>query len=126
MTTTMNQLLVLALAVVLAIGVTAVAAGRAAARGRRPWLPLAAVWVAVALPPYAIHPEFTARSLVSVVLPLVPLGVTALASEMEVRRGCSLRRAGSVAVGLGVVVAVVTPFLVLSFSRLLCAATDCL
>jgi hypothetical protein len=121
----MLQLLVLALALTLVLGVTAVAAGRAAARGRQPWLPLAVVWLGVALLHYVVRPELTGRTAASALAALAPLGVTALATDLEVRRGCSLRRAGSVAILLGLIVAAVTPFFVLSLSRLLCAATDC-
>ena len=122
----MLQLLALALALVLALGVAAVVTGRAAVRGRQPWLPLVVVWLGVALPQYVVRPELTTDSVVTALMLLAPLGVTALATDLEVRRGCSLRRAGSLAVLLGMTVAAATPFLVLSLSRLLCAATDCL
>jgi hypothetical protein len=57
---------------------------------------------------------------------LAPLGVTALTTDAEVRRGCSLRRAGSVAVLVGVIAGVATPFLLSYLLRLLCiAASGC-
>ncbi len=119
-------LLVLSIALVLALGATAVAVGRATRRGRRPWLPLAVVWLGIALPQYVVRPEITTRSVVAALVLLAPLGVTALATDAEVRRGCSLRRASSVAVLLGVIAGAATPFLLSYLSRLLCtAAGDC-
>ena len=97
---------------------TAVGAGRAAARGNRPWLPLAASWLGVTLTQYAANPAATIWPDVNLAL-LAPLGVAALAAEAEVRRGCSLWRAGSLAVVLGAAVAAVTPFLIALLSMIL-------
>ena len=119
-----GSLIVLLLALVLALGATAVAVGRATPRGRRPWLPLAVGWLGVALPQYVVRPEITIRSVAATLLLLAPLGVTALAADAEVRRGCSLWRASSVAVLLGVTVGVATPFLLSYLLRLLCAAVS--
>lgn len=121
----MLEALALAFAFVLALGVAAVAAGQAAARGRQPWLPLVVVWLGIALPQYLLRSELTGRFVVAALSLLAPLGVTVLATEFEVRRGCSLQRAGSVAVILGVTVAAATPLLVSYISRVLCAATEC-
>jgi hypothetical protein len=120
----MLQLLTLALTLVVVLSVAAVAAGQAAARGRQPWIPLTVVWLATGLPQYLVRPELTGPSVVAAVWLLAPLGVTVLATDLEVRRGCSLRRAGGVAVLLGASVAAATPFLISHISRLLCAATD--
>ncbi len=114
--------LVLVLALVLILGATAFAVGRAALGGRRPWLPLAVVWLCVSLPQYVVHSEITTRSVAAGLLLLAPLGVTALAVDAEVRRGCSLRRAGSVAVLLGVTAGVATPFILSGLLRLIYGA----
>ena len=121
----MSDILVIVAAVALALGVTAVAVGRWAARGRRPWLPLLLVWLGLASPFYVARPELTLPSVGSALMLLAPLGVTALATSLEVGRGCSLRRAGSVAVILGLLVAAAAPFLISSSMRLLCAASEC-
>ena len=120
----MSQVLILALIILVVLGVAAVVAGRAAARGRNPWIALTLAWLAATLPAFVVRSEFTSRSALSALSLLAPLGVTILATHMEVRRGCSLRRAGSVAVLLGLTVAAATPFLTAQMAHLLRAATD--
>ena len=105
------QLLVWSLALVPALTAVAVAAGHAASRGQRPWLPLAGIWVAVVLAQYLARVGPRSFPLGAAVFVLAPLGVVALAVEMEVKRGCSLWQAGSVAVALGIAAAVTLPFL---------------
>ena len=110
------QLLIWPFALLPALSAVAVATGRAAARGQRPWRTLAGIWLAVALAQYLLAQQFArpvrpAHLLSGTLVLLVPLGVAALVVEMEVQRGCSLRQAGSVAVLLGVAVAAALPFL---------------
>jgi hypothetical protein len=101
----------------------AVGAGRAATRGTRPWIPLAASWLGVALTQYLANPAARIRPAAALAL-LAPLGVAALAAEAEVRRGCSLWWAGSLAVILGAAVTAATPFLIAGLSMILvCPAT---
>jgi hypothetical protein len=93
----------------LGICAVAVAAGKAALRGQRPWVSLAIIWLGVALPQDALARQAPWHSLASALVLLAPLGVAALAAELEVQRGCSVWRAGS----LGVVIASATGVLVL-------------
>jgi hypothetical protein len=74
-------------------------------------MPLAGIWVAVVLGQYLARVGPRSFPLTAAVFVLAPLGVVALAVEMEVKRGCSLWQAGSVAVALGVAIAVALPFL---------------
>jgi hypothetical protein len=120
----MLNILIWSLALLPGLIAVAVVAGRAAARGQRPWLPLTGIWLAVALGQYFAVLKRPAHPVAPALVLLAPLGVAALVVELEVQRGCSVRRAASVAVLLGVAVAVVTPFLLGYVSRVVaCVAT---
>ena len=106
----MLQVLVYSLALVPALTLVAVAAGRATAHGERPWLWLAGIWVGVALTVYFAVGR-PVDPLPGSLMLLAPLGVTASLVEMEIQRGCSLLWAGSVGVLLGVAVTAALPFL---------------
>jgi hypothetical protein len=105
------NLLVYSFALLPGLGAVAIGAGQAAAQGRRPWVPLAVVWLAVAGAQYFALLKPPAHPAPAVLALLAPLGVAALAVEMEVQRGCSLWRAGSVGVLLGLSVAGGMPLL---------------
>jgi hypothetical protein len=121
----MPQLLALLVVAALVLSVTAIAAGRAAERGHQPWLPLLIIWLGLIVSLYAARPGLAVRSAAPALAALAPLGVTALAANLEVARGWSLRRAGSIAVLLGLAVAAAAPFLVSFVTWLLCAASGC-
>ena len=119
----MSSYFLYALLILAGLGAVAGAVCRAGARGHRPWLPLAIIWLAVAVTPYVIGSARTIRPAEPLML-LAPLGVAALVADAEVRRGCSLWWAGSLAVVLGAAVAAVTPFLVAYLSLMLeCVTT---
>ena len=93
-----------------ALTIVAVAAGRDTARGHRPWLSLAGIWIAVAL---TVNLAFgrPADPLASALVLVLPLGVTASVVEMELQRGCSIWWSGSVGVLLGLAVIMAFPIL---------------
>jgi hypothetical protein len=105
----MVQIISASLAAAMVFIAVAVLVGRATERGRRPWLPLASVWGVVVLGLFLVL-DRSSLSVASALLLLAPLGVTALAVNMEVQRGCSLRWAVGVGVVLGVAVAAAIPF----------------
>ena len=101
-------------------GITAVAigAGQAAARGQRPWVPLAVTWLGLAVSLHLVQLDSLSHFASTALTLLAPLAVAALVSETEVQRGCSVWRAGGLAVPLGLIVAAAALFLLPVLTRL--------
>jgi hypothetical protein len=117
--------LVWSIVLLLAVGIAAVVAVRAPVAGSGFWVPLMAVWVALAAVSYLAYGESNSTKSALIASTLVfPIGIAGLVARAERRRGHTVWRAGSVAFILGALVGAVTPLLQL---YLLCAVTrDCL